>query len=381
MENDWLSTQFDPMVALVETWGNINSFSYNREGLTRMLKAVEETFSSTLNPHEKQILDFQNGPGLLLKKRKDAPLKLFLGGHIDTVFPPEHPFQKVTYVNDRILQGPGVSDMKGGLVIMLKVIEAIELSGLSQIGWEILLNPDEEIGSPYSTAAIQQSAKRCDIGLLFEPTLADGALVSARTGSSVFQATVKGKAAHAGRHPHKGVHAIYPIARFISEIEPLHSPTHGKFMHVGTVKGGTAVNVVPDFAQCEFTIRAYEAKKIVALENKIRTIANKNGVHLHRKSQRPPKLFDHRTESVFNALKECGEKLGIPVKWQPSGGVCDGNTVAHEGIVTIDTLGVEGANQHNEEESIHLESLLEKARLTLFFINEIASGKIIIPRR
>jgi len=381
MENDWLDTQFEQMVSLVESWCNINSCSYHRDGLAQMLQTLDEAFTSSLYPDEKKIVEFQNGNGLFLKKRESAPIQIFLGGHLDTVFPPDHPFQKVTYINDRTLQGPGVSDMKGGLVVMLKALEAFEQKGFSEIGWRVFLNPDEEIGSPHSTPFIQACARNSDLALLFEPTLPDGSFVCARKGASGFHARAFGKAAHAGRDPEKGVNAIYSLSHFVTEISGLHSPSHDKIVNVGRIQGGQAANIVPEFAECDLNIRASSTKTLHALENKIVKVAHKRGVQIERKSHRFPKLFDPQTQALFTALKSSAQKLGLSIKWKESGGVCDGNTLAHIGVPTIDTLGVHGANLHTDKELIHLESLLEKAKLTLFFLTELASGKVAMPRR
>ncbi|MFZ0564898.1 MAG: hydrolase [Chlamydiales bacterium] len=375
---EWLSKQFEQMVSLVERWSNINSFSYNREGLDRMFEEVDKVFSSSLFPEEKKTLDLPNGKALFLKKRKQAPFQVLFGGHFDTVFSPEHPFQKVTYIDDNTLQGPGVCDMKGGLVVMLKVLEALEQSGNSQIGWEILLNPDEEIGSPYSSPLFESAAKRCDLALIFEPTLENGSFVSARKGSSIFLVESKGKAAHAGREPQKGINAIYPLARFISEVESFHSVENGDIVNVGIIQGGSRVNIVPEHAQCALMIRSW---KPTPLEQKVIKSAHKMGLEIHRKGHRPAKPLDTKTEALFKALQKCGQQLGLTLKWEKSGGVCDGNITAHAGTPTLDSLGVRGANIHTDEEIIHLNSLVEKAQLIYLFLNELAQGNIPLQRR
>lgn len=375
MSTDWLDTQFDEMVALVERWSNINSFSRNGEGLAQMAEALDLAYSR-LKPDEKQRLPFQNGTGLIYRKRAEAPIQIFLGGHFDTVFAPESSFQKVTYLADRMLQGPGVIDMKGGLVVLLKALEALEKEPFaSNIGWTVCLNPDEEIGSPYSTSFIRTLAKGCHFALLFEPTLSDGAFVSSRPGSFACVGLAKGKEAHAGRDPDKGINAIYPLARFIVTLSSLHHPEKGEIVNVGTIKGGKAPNIIPGQAECAFIVRAFEPKKLHTLEEKIRKAAQDCGIKLEWTSRRPPKQMDAKTEELFALLKQCAQELGISIKWRETGGVTDGNTLAHEGVPVIDTMGVRGGKAHTEEEFIHLDSLLEKTKLTLLLLETIAKKR------
>lgn len=375
MDLDWLDSQFEEMVALVEFWANINSFSENGVGLEKMSEVIDKVFVR-LEPDVREVLLFQNGRGLLYKKRPRAPLQVYLGGHIDTVFPPKSPFQKVTYLEDRILQGPGVFDMKGGLVVMFKALEALERDPIAaQIGWTILLNPDEEIGSPFSTPLIQKHGKRCDFALLFEPTLPGGSFVSSRPAALTIVAKGKGKSAHAGREPQKGVNAIYLLAHFISEISKLHAPDKKQIVNVGVMKGGSAPNIIPASAECTLIVRAYTEDHMQQLEAKIEESAERFGIILERKCRRPPKIFDQKTESLFEALKVCGQKLGLKLKWEETGGVTDGNTLAKLGIPTIDTLGVCGGKAHTEEEFIQLNSLLEKAKLTALFLEEQTKEK------
>lgn len=318
-----------------------------------MLTAAHAAFME-LNPDHVEILPY----GLFFKKRSKSPSQLFLGGHLDTVFPKGHPFQAATRLDENTLQGPGVLDMKGGILVMLSALLRFEQSNMAEnIGWEIVLNLDEEIGSPYSTPFLQACAKRCDVALLFEPPLPDKALVSGRKSSSNYIGRSFGKAAHAGRHPEHGKSAIYPLAKFIAAIENL------PFVNVGVIEGGEALNIIPHHASAHINVRGEEA--IAPLE----AAAKEFGIKLERTSYRPPKPFDAKTEELFNLLKSCSKK---PLTWRETGGVCDGNTFGAAGVPTIDTLGVEGSGAHTEHEQIHLPSLEEKAELTFNLLEALA---------
>lgn len=342
-------------------WASINSHSYNSDGLEKMVELARAAFFA-LEPDEINVLPI----GLSVKKRMNAPVRIFLGGHLDTVFHEDHPFQSVTKLDENTLQGPGVADMKGGILVMLHALLDFESSKEAHnIGWEVFLNLDEEVGSPNSTPFLKECCQRCTYALLFEPTFSDGFFVSERAGSSNYRAISTGKAAHAGRAPEDGKNAIYPLARFITSLEALN--TEKTLVNVGVISGGGALNIIPEHAEAGINIRAD-----TDLDSVLQKKAQEAGIKLERTSYRPPKPFNVETEQLFTLLKECGERLGIAVQWRKSGGVCDGNTFGAAGIPTLDTLGVHGGGLHTENEYVYLSSLNEKIKLTACFLKELA---------
>lgn len=365
---------FDREIAfLLEKWVNINTHTENLVGIETLLKEVKGAFQ-VLNPDKMEEVDLShNRKGLFLKKRGKAPFQIFFGGHLDTVFSKTHPFQKASYVDEEKLNGPGAADMKGGIVVLLKTLERFEKTEQRQkIGWEIFLNSDEEIGSPDSTPFMEQCAERCHFACLFEPRLEDGSFVSKRKGSSNFTLFSRGKRAHAGRDFTQGKNAIYPLIHFLSEIESLSMPAKGILINVGVIKGGEATNIVPDYAECHLNLRADDLQTMASTEERLKLIAQKQGLTLVRTSWRPPKIFDEKTEKYFQKLKSCGSQLGMAITWKETGGVCDGNTFAAKGVPVIDTLGVRGGKIHTSEEFVHLASLSEQIELMLVFLGEIA---------
>ncbi len=346
----------------LEQWANVNSYSHNVAGLEKMVHIAQKEFSS-LKPDEMKELPI----GLSLKKRADAPFKVFLGGHLDTVFSANHSFQTAKRLDEERLQGPGVADMKGGILVLLQALLEFEASPLAEnLGWEIFLNLDEEIGSPNSTPFLQECAKRCDCALLFEPALPDGALASERKGSSNYHVVSKGKEAHAGRNAEEGVNAIFSLVRFLAAIENLPNA----LVNVGTITGGRAVNIIPDHAEAKLNVRSD-----IDYDSILQEKAKECCVSITKTNFRPPKKFDEKTKKLFELLKGCGEELNIPVKWRATGGVCDGNTFGAAGIPTIDSLGVEGGGLHTDEEFVYLPSMLKKAQLTFHLLKELARRK------
>lgn len=369
----WIDSQAQDMASLVQRWASQNSGSDNAEGLSAMARLLAESFSK-LNPEIDQML-----PHLCLRftKRSKAPMRVLLGGHFDTVFSKSHPFQKVSRPEKNILQGPGVADMKGGLVILLKALEAFERSPFCHtMGWEVLLNSDEETGSFYSTPYFETCAKVCDAALLFEPCFPDGALVSARKGSANYSLTSQGKSAHVGRDFSKGKNAILPLANWLSEITKDCSQEEGLVFNVGSIYGGGPVNIVPNFAESQINVRNVSEEQLQNLERKMFQAAERHDIKIKKMTYRPPKPLSSEVKPLLVALEQCGEALGLSIDWRETGGVCDGNTLAALGLPTIDTLGARGDFIHTDQEFIDLSSLTERAKLTALFLMKISTHEV-----
>ncbi len=367
----WIHGQKDPALSLLQELAEINSHSYNQQGLLRILNRLEDAFSILPAKMEKILLPEGKCALSLRKKGKGKPI--FLCGHMDTVFPKEAAFQKTTQIGPNILKGPGVADMKGGLVVMLTALKALERSPFGEnVSWEVLIVPDEEIGSPFSCSLFQKIANRCSVGLIFEPTLPDGKVVVARKGSLNLHIVAKGKAAHAGRDFFEGRSAILSLAHFLHEARSL--AEEGVIFNVGKIQGGTATNVVADFAEAHLNIRSESQEGIDTLLGKLqqlaKTIGENHGAPLHIQihSARPPKKRDEKTEQLLQEIEQCAKKLGRPFTTTTSGGTTDGNNFAALGLANIDTMGVRGGKLHTEEEYMEISSLTEQAELTAYFL-------------
>lgn len=323
------------------------------------------------------------GPAVLITRTVENPIcKVLLCGHLDTVFPEDSSFQSTTQIDDSTLQGPGVSDLKGGLVVMLTALRALERSPLAgKIQWEVVLNPDEEIGSYSSSSLLRQRAREHDVGLIYEPSYPDGAYVNERKGSTNWTLVIRGRKAHVGREFHKGANAIHSAARFIQEAASLNEK-EGLTVNVGKVDGGGPANVVPDLAICRINARASsrELYEWVSkhFESMVHQLNQEKGIsaELHTSSFRVPKPFDPDTQRLFQQIQHCSEELHLPFHYRSSGGVCDGNIFAEVGLPTIDTLGVRGGNIHTHDEYILLESLIERAKLSALYLLRLAEGSL-----
>lgn len=377
-----LQTIKDQQANLEQTlvrWSHCNSGSHHQAGLLEMSQLLEEAFCCFDTKIERIALP--TAPLLRLRKHPTAPIQILLGGHYDTVFDSSHPFQTTTRLTESRLQGPGVADMKGGLLVLLTALKALEQSPWSgEVGWQILLNPDEEIGSVRSRPYWIEAAKEVQLALLFEPSLPDGSLVSTRKGSWTWRTHSQGLRAHAGRAIESGRNAIVPLLKFLLEIQQLHNSKSETSVNIGQIQGGEAPNVVPDSAWARVNIRVPSIQQMQKIQSEVKELIEKQlhqqaELKLHEESYRPPKEWSSSLEALFQAFAACGHLLNTSLSMHPSGGVCDGNFIAAAGVPVIDTLGVIGGQLHTDQEYVELESLVSRSTLTALFLLRLACYK------
>jgi len=391
---DWLDTQQQQMLDATIALSRINSGSFNVEGVNAVayeLNRISAGLGGERNfievaPYVSmsssgELLEKPLGQALRIRKRPEALLQVFLGGHLDTVFAADHPFQDIQWLDDNTLNGPGVADLKGGLVLMFKALEALERSPWAKnIGWEVLLNPDEEIGSASSAPLLIEAAKRHQLGMIFEPCFADGNLAGQRKGSGNFSVVAKGRSAHAGREHHLGRNAIRALCDFISALDDLNGQRPGVTINPGFIQGGGAVNVVPDTAIARFNIRIERPEDqpwcLQKIDGQIAKINQRDGLNLtlHGTFGRQPKILTPTNQKLFELVRECGLSLNMDLQWLPTGGCCDGNNLAAAGLPNIDTLGVQGGNIHSSDEYCLVSSLSQRAKLSALLLMKLASS-------
>lgn len=380
----------EPMLAQVEDWAAVNSGSRNLKGLAEMAARLADGFSvlpgkihllypepvETVLP-DGRICDTAHGAHLHLAVRPDAPVQILLTGHMDTVFGADHGFQKLQWLEDGVLRGPGVADMKGGLALMLAALKAVEASPLAgRLGYELVINSDEEVGSPSSATLIRQAAQGKVAALTYEPALPDGTLAGARAGSGNFSVIFTGKSAHAGRNPQEGRNAIVAAADLAVRLK--RASGHGFHCNPAKIDGGGPNNVVPDHAILRVNIRPASHKDEddakAALYESAAAVGREHGVsvEIHGGFNRPPKPMDERAGRLFDLVKQCGADLGLDIGWRDTGGVCDGNNIAACGVPVVDTMGARGGAIHSSEEFLIVQSLPERARLSALTILRIA---------
>ena len=385
----------EPMLDQVQAWSAINSGSRNLSGLERIAAVLADAFSAL--PGELELLDaapvetvdsagrtgtLEHGQNLHLTVRPDAPLQLLFTGHMDTVFGVDHAFQQTQWLEDGVLNGPGVADMKGGIAVMLAALKSLEASeAAAVVGYEVVINSDEEVGSLGSAALLVQAARGKRAALTYEPSaLPDGTLAGARPGSGNYSIVVHGRSAHAGRNPEDGRNALLAAADLALRLEAL--KRDGLSVNPARIEGGSPSNVVPDIAVLRVNLRPrdpeIEAEAKRRIDEIVATVAAERDVtiHAHGGFGRPPKPMTPDMERLFGLVQAAGADLGQPISWKATGGVCDGNNIAACGVPVVDTMGVRGGKIHSMEEFLITQSLGERAALSALTILRIAEGRL-----
>lgn len=383
--------EHDPMLAQVQAWSAVNSGSGNLAGLAITAGLLADGFAKlpgeielvSPTPVERVRADgiietVEHGRHLVLTVRPDAPVQLLFTGHMDTVFAADHLFQTQQWLEDGVLNGPGVADMKGGISVMIAALSAAEKSaGFNRIGYQVLINSDEEVGSPSSAPLIAKLAKSKLAALTYEPALPDGTLAGARAGSGNFSIIITGKSAHAGRNPDDGRNALLAAADLALRLKKL--TREGLSVNPARIEGGSPNNVVPDHAVLRVNIRPHSPELEIFAHGEIKNIVadiereHQVRAHLHGSFGRPPKPIDAGAKKLFGLVKKCGADLGLAINWRSTGGVCDGNNIAACGVPVVDTMGVRGGSIHSADEFLITESLVERARLSALTIMRIAA--------
>lgn len=385
----------DAIVARAVAWCAVPSGSHDPGALDQMLQVLEAAVSPLRAQAERIALPTRveigpdgeerhipGGAALLLRQRPGAPRRVLLTGHFDTVYPTGSPFREVVRRPDGALNGPGIADMKGGISVLLAALEAWEeRPDAAAIGWDVLLSPDEEIGSPGSAPLLERLARTARLGLTYEPALPGGALASARMGSGNFHLAVRGRSTHVGRDFAGGRNAVMAAARLALDLDALNGRRDGVRLNVARIDGGGPLNMVPDVAVLRFNVRVAEPADAEWALAEIERAANApagDGIttRLYGGMTRPPKPFTASQRRLFAAVAQTGSAIGQSIGWEPSGGVCEGNNLFAAGLPSVDTLGVRGGDIHSEREFAWPESFAERAQLSAMLLSRFAADEL-----
>ncbi len=373
---DRLASELDSLSNRIVALAEINSGSFNPAGVDRCGERLAEMVGE-LSPDSCEMIEVPPTPGLdpsgrpistpvgkalRAVKRPDAPFRACLFGHLDTVFPPDGPFQDVA-VSGRRLHGPGVADCKGGLVLAMEVLRHLDEADWGrEVGWEFLVLPDEEIGSIGSKPLLHRAAELADVGIGFEPSLPTGGVAAARKGSLTGHLVARGTAAHVGRAHDQGRSAILGLAELIVELEA-HNSRHGVTVNCGRITGGGPLNVVPDLAVASFNMRVETPQDQRWIEERFVDAVEGSSlkVELIWASSRPPKVRTPELDQVLADVSETADELGFAIVPEDTGGCCDGNDLAAAGLTNVDSLGIFGGGIHSPDEFAHVDSIPGRA--------------------
>ena len=383
----------DSMLREVQDWAAINTGTANIDGLDKMAGVLADAFSAL--PGEVELVEpatvtaisadgreyeKPHGRHMVLRVRPEAERRFVLTGHMDTVFPADHPFKETVWLDDETINGPGTADMKGGLNVILHTLKLFEtIEGSERVGYDVMINSDEETGSLASRSLIEELARGKYAALTYEPSaLPDGTLAHARGGTGNYSITITGKSAHAGRNPHDGRNAIVAASDLVLRIKALEADDIT--VNPAKIEGGAANNVVPDLAILRFNIRPKSTDAMNRFDGELDAILrmieadHEVGIHRHGGVTRPPKPVDEKAQRLFDLVKSCGAELGQEIGWKSTGGVCDGNNIAATGVPVVDTMGVRGGAIHSPDEYMIVPSLRERAALSALVLTKLSTG-------
>jgi glutamate carboxypeptidase len=313
--------------------------------------------------------------------------RLLLIGHLDTVFDPGTAAARPFRVEDGIAYGPGVADMKSGLLAGLYALKALTATG--GLPFERLVfvaNPDEEIGSPTSTPHIRELAPGMDATLVLECARANGDIVSARKGILDLRIGVAGRAAHAGVEPEKGRSAILEAARIVRELHALNGRWPGVTVNVGVIEGGTRPNVVPERCSLEVDVRGTTRESLETAEAEIRriacaTVVPDTSIEFDEMARWWPMEKLARSARLLAHARAVAYALGFEVDGASTGGASDANTTSGMGIPSLDGLGPIGGNDHSPSEYLVVDSIVPRTTLLAGLLLAIAADPQVLAWR
>jgi glutamate carboxypeptidase len=369
---DWLADRRGAMLSLLETLVNTDGGSYDKEGVDKV-GAHLRGFLEGQGIGCESIPDSRFGDALRAtvvgNGTAGAPANstILLMGHRDTVFPKGEPDRRPFRIENGRAYGPGVADMKAGLVMNAFVLAAFKELGGAPAPLVGLFTSDEEIGSPFSRAVIENEARRARAVFNSEPGRPGNGVVTGRKGGVFMKMEVTGKAAHSGANFKDGVSAIEELASKITALHALTDLDKGTTVNVGLISGGQTVNTVAPWAKCEIDLRfVTPADRALAMEQ-IRSIVERSFVpgttaSLQVAGEFLPLVETPQAKSLFDHYAACAQEVGAPIRGEFTGGCADSGFAAEVGATTICAVGPVGGKAHSPEEYLEVDTIVPRAQ-------------------
>ncbi len=331
-------------------------------------------------PHERF------GDMLLARWQGQGQGRILLSAHADTVYPvgtaAQRPMQPAPDDPTRLL-GPGVADMKSGLLSGLYAIAALRALGLDR--WEevaMIVSSDEEVGSVASQPWLEELAQRYEAGLVLEAGRANGDIVTGRKGGGLWRVVVHGKAAHAGVEPEKGANAFVQLAHHALALDAINGTIPGATVVIGTAQAGEVSNMVPPHAEMEVDVRAYEPEALAALDRAIHAAIEGSAgrvagtrTELLGGRYKEPMPRSEANLRLFQQALEASEAQGFSIGEQVTGGTSDGNFLAGAGLPVLDGLGPIGGLDHSPDEYLLADSIVPRTAMLASLILRLAGSR------
>jgi glutamate carboxypeptidase len=381
---DLASSRYDEFVDALRQMVNVDCGSYTPEGVNRIADMCQARFeargwAAERRRHRPTQGQSQLGDLVIGRLEGVGGPRILLVGHTDTVFDPGTAAARPFAVAGDHATGPGVSDMKGGLLTGFFAVEVLQEAAFDTFGSiTYVCNPDEEIGSPWSRDTIREEASRADAAFVLEGARENGDIVSARKGVSDYTIEIAGRAAHAGVEPERGRSAILEAAHKIVALHELNGRWPGVTVNAGVVRGGTRMNVVAERCTVEVDVRSPEETTLAEAEAAVEAIANANTVPdvevvlAGGKWHRPMEKGEGTAKLAAIAVEVAGD-LGFELRDASTGGASDANTTSAAGVPTLDGLGPIGGDDHGPREWIDLTSVTPRIALLAGIVTRLES--------
>jgi glutamate carboxypeptidase len=370
----WAQEQLDFLIDLCRQ----NSYTFNKAGTDRLAVRILEKLEEALSLHEVFEQESVGDHHIL---RNDVPgSPVYLLGHLDTVFPPDHPFQSC-HLSNEWLHGPGTADMKGGLAVMIYTLKALKKAGvLESLPVVLILGGDEENGSPSSQNLYEAERDKARICLVGECAGPEGEIVVSRNGKMGGRVDCTGRGRHVGTGSHEKASAILEIAHKVIAFESLNASLPGVSINVGKIEGGLGPSTVPAQAGFQFDLRWQDQAHYPILLEQIRGIvAQRENAQcesvLTILNSRPAMPRGKKTGDLMDRLQRIGKELGQEINMEHRRGTSDGNYFGAAGIPTLDGFGPVGESDHTPEERILISSLKDRTLLLALFLLDLSGGK------
>jgi len=357
---------------------DVDCGTYTTDGIECVASQFAAKFEALPGWDVKTIDCTKAGVGLEIRNKPESDsIDIMLIGHMDTVFPVGTAAVRPMTTDAEKAYGPGVSDMKSGLLNIVYAMRHLDADVLNKLSICICMNPDEETGSLYSVDWLQSVAKSAKTVLVAEAARADGGLVKARKGMARYKMTFNGRAAHAGNEPEKGRSAITEMANWVLALNDMTNFETGTTLNVGIVSGGNGANIVPDHACAIVDVRFWDNNEYDQIGTQLAAMAQTPfvadvAIEVVREAYKPSMVPTEQTEALMAMVEASADELNIDINWKEAGGGSDANNTAILGVPTLDGLGPIGAGFHSDAEYLLLESIEPRIKLLMSVMTKLA---------
>lgn len=365
---DYLAGRYAEYLADLQEMVSIDCGSAQKGGVDRVGEMMRQRLEGlgckvVVHPHE------QYGDNFVATMAGDGRVRVLLIGHMDTVYPSGTVLQRPFVVRGKRAYGPGVHDMKVGLLSGYYALAALHAAGWNQFASvTYICNSDEEVGSPISRQIIEREARAADAVLVLEGARAGGRVVTARKGIGSYEVEVYGRAAHAGMALYNGSSAILELAHKVVALHSLNRRPDGPLVTVSMIRGGVAANMVPPGATARVDVRVGSRQELQGLEEAFRQLMAAASVRgtktvIRGGLSRPPMEKTPPVAGLFALAQRAAAELGFTLKDMESNGGSDAVFAAALGVPTLDGLGPDGGGPHSDQEYVELESIVPRTAM------------------